>query len=155
MRTAMSSAANNFPPVAGAAERAAFMRLYLEIGNALRDSFLRDNEALKNDADVSLLVRITAAVILGHSEGRPMTAHKLAQYLNIDRATAKRKLDKMVRVGSLVREGEYYLMQPTRAEALPPEVEERFCRAFYDAVKALVPFWHLHPNFGVTVQIEH
>jgi hypothetical protein len=130
------------------------MRLFLNIGIGMRDSFLRDHPDLINDADVWMLVAIAAMVILGHSEGRPLTAHKVALTLNIDRNTAKRKLDKLVRLGPFVIHDEHYFLEPKRSGPIPPELEAHFGRAFYDALKTLVPLADRHPNFGMSVQIE-
>jgi hypothetical protein len=144
---------DNFP-IAGAAERAAFMRAFLRLHIALRDSFLAQHPDLMDDADVGMLMVISGAVILGHSEGRPMTAHKVAVVLNLDRMTVKRKLDKLVKLGPFVLHDDHYYLAPERAGVFPPKVEADFSRAFYDLVKEMGPHLHKYQHAGMKVRIE-
>jgi hypothetical protein len=68
---------------------------------------------------VAIVLAMT--VFIGQYEGRPFTAHKLAQYLRMPRPTVTRKLEKMVREGVLERQGTYYTVQREyldRGEAL-------------------------------------
>jgi DNA-binding MarR family transcriptional regulator len=54
---------------------------------------------------------LALTVYIGQFEGRPFTAHKLAQYLRMPRPTVTRKLDKMVKDGVLERQGSYYTVR--------------------------------------------
>jgi DNA-binding MarR family transcriptional regulator len=54
---------------------------------------------------------LAMTVFIGQFEGRPFTAHKLAQYLRMPRPTVTRKLDRMVRDGVLERQGTYYTVR--------------------------------------------
>jgi hypothetical protein len=68
---------------------------------------------------VAIVLAMT--VFIGQYEGRPFTAHKLAQYLRMPRPTVTRKLEKMVRDGVLERRGTYYTVPSEyldRGEAL-------------------------------------
>jgi hypothetical protein len=58
---------------------------------------------------VNIVLAMT--VFIGQHEGRPFTAHKLAQYLRMPRPTVTRKLDKMVAEGVLARRGTQYFVQ--------------------------------------------
>jgi DNA-binding MarR family transcriptional regulator len=59
---------------------------------------------------------LAMAVFVGQYEGRPFTAHKLAQYLRMPRPTVTRKLDKMVKDGVLERQGSYYTVRDERLD---------------------------------------
>jgi hypothetical protein len=50
------------------------------------------------------------ALYVGQYEGRPFTAHKLAQWLGIPRPTVIRRLAAMIKMGAVERRGKYYYL---------------------------------------------
>jgi hypothetical protein len=94
------------PPVPDSTLRQARYTTALALLAALRTiSLVRYNGDLgPNIVDIVL----SMAVFIGQHEGRPFTAHKLAQYLRMPRPTVTRKLDRMVRGGVLERQGTKY-----------------------------------------------
>jgi hypothetical protein len=103
---ALSILDDGAPPVPDSTLRQARYTTALALLAALRTiSLVRYNGDLgPNIVDIVL----SMAVFIGQHEGRPFTAHKLAQYLRMPRPTVTRKLDRMVRGGVLERQGTKY-----------------------------------------------
>jgi hypothetical protein len=59
-------------------------------------------------------VFIACVVMIGHAEGRPMTANKIALYLGMPRTTVLRKLAKLLRLNIVLRSGAKYFVSPAR-----------------------------------------
>jgi predicted transcriptional regulator len=64
-----------------------------------------------------------AAVVIGQAESRPMTAHKIAQYVGAPRTTVIRRLDNLVALGAIVRRGTRYYMTTERLHVIASNVE--------------------------------
>lgn len=64
-------------------------------------ALLRERRFASHAGDVLLL----CAVAVGHGEGKPMTAHKLAGYVGMPRPTAVRRLQHLCALG-LVQRGD-------------------------------------------------
>jgi hypothetical protein len=60
---------------------------------------------------------VGACVAIGHAEGRPMNATKVAHYLDMPRTTVLRKLEELVELGLLERTGTYYYISEQRMNA--------------------------------------
>lgn len=72
-------------------------RLLLDLLQTTTSGLLETGVGDVSCVDVILL----CAVHIGHSDGRPMTAGKLADYVGMPRATAVRRLQEMMRKGIL------------------------------------------------------
>lgn len=55
---------------------------------------------------------VMSCVFVGHAEGKPMNATKIAHYLNAPRTTVLRKLKELLDAGVLVQRGTYYFLAP-------------------------------------------
>src|SRR3974390_1294085 len=95
-------------------ERAAAMRMYIEMFHAIRDVIFGKGLRREGDTTVEL---VAAAVALGHSEGRPMNASTLASSLELPRSTVREKLAVLVATGVIVRVGNKYYLEPGRAKS--------------------------------------
>jgi hypothetical protein len=126
-------------PVAYRFERIAVMRQYLEMGASLRDYIFEEHD-MKRDYDAPALTWVAAAVALGHAEGRPMNASKIAEYLKLDRVTVMRKLDKLIDAGIIVRDGDDYFMPAHRAANIPHRTLRRYAQIFARAAKVMTDF---------------
>ncbi len=113
------------------------MREYLEYGFALRDAVVGDDKELRRSVDAPTISWIAAAVALGHAEGRPMNASKIADFLDLDRDTVRRKLEIMIALHVITRDGDDFFIEPTRAANVPPERRRRYARIFHDASRSL------------------
>ena len=70
-----------------ARERAAVMRLYIDLTHAIHDCC---NDS-KREIDGSAVL-VAAAVLLGHATGRPMNATEIAEVVRLPRTTVGREL---------------------------------------------------------------
>ncbi|MET4238559.1 hypothetical protein [Bradyrhizobium sp. RT10b] len=61
---------------------------------------------------------VSFCVFIGHAEGRPMNATKIALYLNMPRTTVLRKLKELLAAKIVVQRGNFYLMAVSRQK--PP-----------------------------------
>jgi hypothetical protein len=73
------------------------------------------------------IVLVACAVVIGHTEGRPFTAAKLAQFVGMPRSTALRKLNALVDLGVIENRDGHYCVSKTRLE-LPDETIQRVVR---------------------------
>lgn len=76
------------------------LRALLNTMRSLSMRFLVQRRFGTHAADVLLL----GAVYIGQVEGKPMTAHKLAQYAGMPRGTAVRRLQRLEAMGLVRRE---------------------------------------------------
>ena len=106
------------PVVAVAAARAALARMFIELARAFHTStFPLDQEPTEIDAD---LVLVAVAVLLGHSEGNPMTARCIENLLHMPHSTTLSRLNALVGRGIIVkRANNRYLLDPDRAARVP------------------------------------
>jgi hypothetical protein len=104
-------------PIALPAERSALARMFIELNFAFHTTvFPLDQTPSDPDANLAL---VAVAVMLGHSEGHPMTASQLASYLQMPRTSVLRRLDALLALGLIQRiRGKYYL-EPARAKGVP------------------------------------
>jgi DNA-binding transcriptional ArsR family regulator len=58
-----------------------------------------------------ITILLGMAVFIGQHEGRPFTAHKLAQYVGIPRQTVARRLERMAEAGIVERRGTHYYVR--------------------------------------------
>ena len=106
------------PVVAVAAARVALARMFIELTVAFHNStFPLDGEPTEMDAD---LVLVAVAVLLGHSEGNPMTARCIENLLHMPHSTTLSRLNALVGRGIVVkRTDNRYVLDPDRAARVP------------------------------------
>jgi hypothetical protein len=122
------------PALANKRERLAITRLYVELSHELRESVFRGKDG---DADVGTLLLVGCAVVVGHAEGRPMNASKIAGYVALPRTTVLRKLNRLMELEAVARRGRNYFVAPQRAGTLPLD-KARIARAIASAFEFLV-----------------
>jgi len=93
------------------AQRIAILRLVLYTMLEHRKSMFGTMALPRGDDDATVLLFM--AVALGHAEGKPMGASKLAQYLDM--------LDRLMELGLVVKQGHNFLIVPTRARTVAEE----------------------------------
>lgn len=102
------------PLVPFAKERLRLAKTTIALVKALNRSIsATPNKAGNQPADLDLVV-VAFAVSIGHIEHRPMSASKIALYLDLPRTTVSRKLDELVRRDVVVQSGRHYLLSPHR-----------------------------------------
>jgi DNA-binding IclR family transcriptional regulator len=57
---------------------------------------------------------VSACVVMGHAENRPMTATKIAHYLRMPRTTVLRKLDELEKLNMIERRGTVFVIPAKR-----------------------------------------
>ena len=96
-------------PIMHGSERFALASAYIALTRVMVDSVFG-----KKPADHSMLL-IGAAIMVGHAEGKPMSATKIAQYIDLPRSTVIRKLNQFLNAGVIARHGNMYLLSAERA----------------------------------------
>lgn len=90
-----------------------------------------------SELDANLAV-VAVVVMLGHAEGRPMSASQVASSINVARSTVRDRLNVLTSLGLIQRmDGRYYL-EPVRAQAVPHL--DRFTLILSQALPVLGPF---------------
>jgi hypothetical protein len=93
-------------------ERNRIAHLVVELSRVLHASIYPElGERLAADVEAVL---IAAAVAIGHTERRPMTASKIAHFLGMPRTTVLRKLAELDARGVVCRRGTRYFLTPAR-----------------------------------------
>jgi hypothetical protein len=100
-------------PIAYRTERRAFSLAMIELSLVLRRSIFEGRE--KNDAGVGTMLLVAAAVVVGHADGKPMSASKVALFVDLPRTTVMRKLHQLEELGVITRRGLVYFLSPERA----------------------------------------
>ncbi len=93
------------PQVARAAERRVIGELFLTMYGAMRHAWV-------NSDAVGHVGEVLACIIIGHVDGRPVSAHKIALSLGLPRATVQRRLDLLEGLGHIERHatGKTYML---------------------------------------------
>lgn len=91
-------------------ERARVYKLMLELSRVMHESAF-NGASFGSTIDA---VFVGCCVGLGHAEDRPMTATKIAHYLNMPRTTVLRKLDELIEANVVRRVGNFYLVAEER-----------------------------------------
>jgi hypothetical protein len=91
-------------------------RLLLDIGRIWHEAIYRDTSNF--GASLGGLF-VYAAVVLGHAEGRYMTATKISLFLDIPRTTVLRRLDELIDLDWVVKKNSLYYVSPTRKNLSP------------------------------------
>lgn len=90
-------------------QRLIISKLYVEM---MRWFGNRTYAAGKNRGARLEFVHIICGVMIGHIEGRPFTAGKLATYLEMPRANVLRKLAELKREGVVLHRGHEFILNP-------------------------------------------
>ena len=105
-------------PIALASERIALARMYIELTHALIATIPPLTQPAPAETDANLAV-VAAAVMLGHAEGRPMTASEIARCVRAPRVTTMRRLQTLLDNGLIKRSKNRYYLTPLRAKKVP------------------------------------
>lgn len=118
------------------AERRALARMFIDLTLAFYATILPpDQTPSELDANLAL---VAVVVMLGHAEGRPMSASQVASAINVARSTVRDRLNVLTSLGLIQRmDGRYYL-EPIRAQAVPHI--DRFTLILSQALSVLGPF---------------
>lgn len=82
-------------------------RCVLSLLRIVHRTYMGEHRSLGRDVDTML---VCIAVYVGHIEGRPMTANKLAHFLEMPRSTVLRRLAYLRKVGDIRRMDSEYVM---------------------------------------------
>jgi hypothetical protein len=106
------------PPTLALAEiRIAIARMFLDLAIAFHATIFPLDQT-PGDLDANLTV-VAVAVMLGHANGCPTTATRLAELLRMPRSSTLRRLDVLIRHGIIHRVEDQYYLDPTRARDVP------------------------------------
>ena len=104
-------------PIAIPEMRAALSRMYIELTLAFYATIFPLGEVpTETDANLTL---VGVAVLLGHAEGRPMTARRIEALLHMPHSTTLRRLGELVERGIVKRIGTKYFLDPVRSKEVP------------------------------------
>ena len=112
-------------------ERLVIAKTFIELVGEIRSVVLPDGS---NDVGTLL---VAAAVLVGHIEGRAMSASKIAHYVALPRTTVIRRLDELVRRGVIERRGRVYCLLPARNREVLAAMVRRAMRTIKGAADAL------------------
>ena len=121
--------------VAKAQQRLVIARTFLALGSEMRLNLPVDQDV--TDATAGTLLLVSAAVLVGHIEGRPMSVSKLAHYVRLPRTTVLRKLELLIELGLVARHGQTYRLSDERAKTISSEYLRRSAKIIRDAARAL------------------
>ena len=116
-------------------QRIAILQMLVDMMLEVREDALGATELSRGDDDTTVLVYV--AVSISHGEGKPMNATKLAHFTYVPRTTVLRKLDRLMELGVVVKEGNNYLLAPQRATALTEGRAERYRKIIMLGLMAL------------------
>lgn len=89
-------------------QRAIVLKALLEVIRSFCGAYFEGRRVASCADDLVLC----AAIFVGHSEGRPLNASKLAEYAGMARATVIRKAVNLEREGIIERVGQNFIMRP-------------------------------------------
>jgi DNA-binding MarR family transcriptional regulator len=122
-------------PIALPVERAAFARMLIELNLAVdATTYPLDQPRSADDEPDFNLGLVAAAVMLGHSEGHPMTATEIGEILRMPRSSALGRLNALIARGMIVRIERRYYFESVRAATVPHKDNIDFILAKYLAV---------------------
>lgn len=118
------------------AERRAVARMFVELTVAFNATiFPLDQLPSELDANLAL---VAVAVMLGHADGRPMTASQIASYVQMPRTSVLRRLDALLAHGLIRRIKRKYYLEPGRAKDVPHR--DRFDLILSEGFAVLGPY---------------
>ena len=93
-------------PVQQAADRLLMCHLFLEITREIHRAYMPDRQF----GTCFETLYVAVGVAIGHIDGKPFTAAKLAVFLDSPRTSTQRRLDELAAAGVVVRDGSHYCM---------------------------------------------
>ena len=116
-------------------QRIAILQMLVDMMLEVREDALGATELSRGDDDTTVLVYV--AVSISHGEGKPMNATKLANFTHTPRTTVLRKLDRLIELGVVRKDGHNYLLTRQRANRLTEGRVERYRKIIMRGLKAL------------------
>jgi len=95
------------------------MRLFVELSRELRAGVFAHHSRRDWGGYTSVLG--TCAVGIGHADGRPMNATKIAHFLDMPRTTVLRNLHRLIELKIVMKRGLLYLLGPSIARQFTRE----------------------------------
>jgi len=89
-------------------------RLLVELGKLLQESVYGSQANFGSTIDGLF---VSACVLIGHAENRPMSASKIAHYLRMPRTTVLRKLDELEKLNMIERRGTVFVIPAKRSSS--------------------------------------
>jgi hypothetical protein len=99
------------------AERLALARMFIDLTLAFHGTIFPLNQT-PTELDANLAI-VAVAVMLGHANGCPTTASRLAAMLRMPRTSTLRRLNTLVEHGLIQRIEDKYYLEPIRAKRVP------------------------------------
>jgi hypothetical protein len=124
------------PPVHLAHERRVVAKTFIDIVQLMRRSVYGEDLV---DSGIGTLMMVGAAVVIGHVERKPMSASKIALYIDLPRTTVLSKLKRLEERGVICRFGHAYILTAERAEYNQRDSIEALMRIITDAARQLRP----------------
>jgi hypothetical protein len=118
-------------------QRLAILRMV--VGGMLehRENMFGTLQLPRGDDDTTVLLFL--AVSIGHAEGNPMNATKLAHFIHIPRTTVLRKLDRLIKLGLVVKhDGHSFVIAPHRARTVTAGRHARYVKMIRRFIQDLV-----------------
>jgi hypothetical protein len=123
-------------PMRNRAERMAVGKAYIDLTRRFRQSFHQATKGVYEERVDCELFLVVSAVVVGHAEDKPMSATKIAHYLELPRTTVLRKLEQLVISGAFERHGNSYMLSKPFANGSDKTVAS-YVSVFDAANKAL------------------
>ena len=79
---------------------------------------------------------VLRAVVIGHLSGRPMTTRRIARFIGMPRTTVLRRLQLLLRLDYVRREGRAYLLSERYLRA-PPRALNEAIKIIFETAEAL------------------
>lgn len=112
-------------------ERILIAELALKLMGISR-GYIREGHAARSDLGLMM-----AAIILGHFNGQPFTAHKLAMFLDMPRGTVMERLNWLEANGYIERKGRVYCVSQNRLASTNPYAIDDVVRAIIETADKL------------------
>lgn len=97
--------------------RAALARMYIDLTLAFHASIYPLGQ-VPNEHDCHLTL-VAVAVMLGHAEGHPMNASEIARLVQMPASTVLKRLNALIKHGTIQRIEDKYYLEPDRALHVP------------------------------------
>jgi hypothetical protein len=110
------------PIVLRGPERRIVAKTFIDLTRLMRSVVFEDVPVEPADPSSATALLVSAAILIGHVEGRPMNASKLSLYLALPRTTVLRHLRELQRLGVIKNRNGWYELTEERAAASSPHI---------------------------------
>jgi DNA-binding transcriptional ArsR family regulator len=110
------------PIVLRGPERRIVAKTFIDLTRMMRSVVCEDVPMGPADPNSTTALLVSAAILIGHVEGRPMNASKLSLYLALPRTTVLRHLRELQRLGVIKNHNGEYELTEERAAASSPHI---------------------------------